>query len=137
MLKKLVMIITAFALLFAPLSFVGVNDVEVEAKGYKSGKKSFSPTPKKSDDVKQDQNVNANKTSPTTNAATPKKSGGLMKGLLLGGIGGLLLGSMFAGLGSLGSILAFLVNILFFVAVFMLIRKGYRYFKQQREKQAL
>ena len=38
-----------------------------------------------------------------------------MKGLLLGGLGGLLMGSLFANMGALGSVLAFMVNMLVMV----------------------
>jgi predicted lipid-binding transport protein (Tim44 family) len=140
MIKKFIMLLTAFTLVFAPMSFVAVDDAF--AKGYKSGKKSFSPAQNDSNVQKSDTNTNASKTtvdsktSQTKNTAAKSSGGGMMKGLLLGGLGGLLLGSMFAGLGSLGPILAFLFNILTVMAVVMLIVKAFRYFKKQRERKA-
>ncbi|USG65554.1 hypothetical protein NDK47_26215 [Brevibacillus ruminantium] len=138
--KKLWMLLIAFALLLTPVGF-GVD--HADAKGYKSGKKSVAPT--KTTPNKADSNVNAttnNNTNNTTNATTAKNTstaapskGGFMKGLLVGGLAGLLFGSLFSDLGMLGSIMGFLINALAIVALFVLIRKVYQLFKNQRKKQ--
>ncbi|MFD3449768.1 hypothetical protein ACFDTO_34915 [Microbacteriaceae bacterium 4G12] len=134
--KKIMQIIAAFTLVFATLSFVSVD--QAMAKGYKSGKKSYTPSQNQPAPSKQDTNINAKKTTPdtkTTNSKTTKSNkGSFVKGLLLGGLGGLLMGSLFSGLGSFGSVLAFLVNMLMFVGIIMIIRRAFIYFKQQRER---
>ncbi|QQE74333.1 hypothetical protein KDJ56_21285 [Brevibacillus composti] len=140
--KKLLMLLMAFALVFAP----GGLDVDhADAKGYKSGKKSIAPT--KTTPNKADSNVNAttNTNTNSTNATTPMKNtstaapskGGFMKGLLVGGLAGLLFGSLFGDLGMLGSILGFMINVLALVVLFVVIRKVYLLFKNQRKKQEL
>lgn len=59
-----------------------------------------------------------------------------MKGLLLGGLGGLLMGSLFANMGALGSVLAFMVNMLVMAGIVMLAIRAFKYFKDQRKKKA-
>ncbi|CJH79345.1 Uncharacterised protein [Streptococcus pneumoniae] len=59
-----------------------------------------------------------------------------MKGLLLGGLGGLLMGSLFANMGALGSVLAFMVNMLVMAGIVMLAVRAFKYFKDQRKKKA-
>lgn len=46
----------------------------------------------------------------------------------------MLFGSLFGDLGALGAILGFLINMLAIVAVIVLIRKAFVYFKNQRIK---
>lgn len=143
MMKKIVTVLTAFMFIFAAGSFIGVD--HVDAKGYKSGKKSYTPTSGQTDKsnfggTKSDSNVNVKKTSPdsktkATNTAPKKSKSGFMKGLLFGGIGGLLLGSLFANMGVLGSILAFMINMLVMVGIIMITIRIFKYFKNQRKKQ--
>ncbi|MGG2092017.1 hypothetical protein AB1283_04710 [Bacillus sp. S13(2024)] len=140
MLKKIVTILTAFMFVFAASSSVD----SAYAKTYKSGKKSYTPssgqTQKSTVDLKKkDSNVNANKTTDSktkaTNTAPKSNKGSFMKGLLLGGIGGLLMGSLFANMGALGSVLAFMVNMLVMAGIVMLAVRAFKYFKNQRKKQ--
>jgi predicted lipid-binding transport protein (Tim44 family) len=135
MLKKLVTFLTAL-FVFAALSFTAMD--QAEAKGYKSGKKSF--TPSQNQPSNSSPNSNIQKTTPDTKpAATTKPAaqnkGSFAKGLLLGGLGGLLLGSLFAGLGPIGSILAFLVNMLLFAGIIMIGVKLFKHFKKKREQE--
>jgi len=139
--KKLLMLLVAVMLVLAPSGFADHAD----AKGYKSGKKSFNsntaPTNTQTP-TKGDSNVNAstNKGTTSTPATTaPTKSGGFMsggfmKGLLVGGLAGMLFGGLFGDMGALGAIFGFLINMLAIVAVIVLIRKIFVYFKTQREK---
>ncbi|MDM5155197.1 hypothetical protein QUF88_15690 [Bacillus sp. DX1.1] len=142
MLKKFVTVLTAFMVVFAAGSFVFTDNVA--AKSYKSGKKSFTPSSGQNSKVnlnKKDSNVNAKKTTPdsktkATNTAPKSNKGSFMKGLLLGGLGGLLMGSLFANMGALGSVLAFMVNMLVMAGIVMLAVRAFKYFKNQRKKQA-
>ncbi|MFD0771908.1 hypothetical protein ACFQZ1_24575 [Bacillus sp. CGMCC 1.60114] len=142
MLKKIVTILTAFMFVFAASSFISVDSAY--AKTYKSGKKSYTPssgqTQKSTVDLKKkDSNVNANKTTDSktkaTNTAPKSNKGSFMKGLLLGGLGGLLMGSLFANMGALGSVLAFMINMFVMAGIVMLAVRAFRYFKNQRKKQ--
>lgn len=113
-------------------------------KSYKSGKKSYTPSSGQKSKVdlnKKDSNVNSQKTTTdsktkATNTAPKSNKGGFMKGLLLGGLGGLLMGSLFANMGALGSVLAFMVNMLVMAGIVMLAVRAFKYFKDQRKKKA-
>ncbi|HDV8361196.1 MULTISPECIES: hypothetical protein [Bacillus] len=142
MLKKLVAIMTAFMVIFGASSFMFVD--HAAAKSYKSGKKSFTPSSGQKSKVdlnKKESNVNSQKTTPdsktkATNTAPKSNKGSFMKGLLLGGLGGLLMGSLFANMGALGSVLAFMVNMLVMAGIVMLAVRAFKYFKDQRKKKA-
>ncbi|WP_134701621.1 hypothetical protein [Ammoniphilus sp. YIM 78166] len=131
MFKKLLVFFVAFALVLSPGGLFDHQEADAK-KSYKSGTKSFTPT-------KNDSNMNSTTNKPATNnpatntpaAAKPASSGGFMKGLLFGGLAGMLLGSMF-GEGMLGAIFGLLINILVIAAVIFLVRKIYVYFKNQR-----
>ncbi|WP_258178016.1 hypothetical protein, partial [Bacillus paranthracis] len=109
---------------------------------YKSGKKSYTPSSGQKSKVdlnKKDSNVNSQKTTTdsktkATNTAPKSNKGSFMKGLLLGGLGGLLMGSLFANMGALGSVLAFMVNMLVMAGIVMLAIRAFKYFKDQRKK---
>jgi predicted lipid-binding transport protein (Tim44 family) len=132
MLKKILMLMMCLSLILAPGGFFGQNDFVEAKKSYKSGTKSFKLN---------DNNTNSNSTikkdtTPSNSSVktTPQsKSGGFMKGILFGGLAGLLFGSLFGDLGFLGAILGLLINIIAVYALFMLIRKVYTYFKNQRK----
>ncbi|UZM99152.1 hypothetical protein OL548_01115 [Lysinibacillus sp. MHQ-1] len=50
-----------------------------------------------------------------------------MKGLMLGGLAGLLFGSLFSGMGLLGNILGLLINVAAIAVIVMLVVKNYEY----------
>jgi predicted lipid-binding transport protein (Tim44 family) len=133
MFKKIMVVFTAFMLVFASVGFLSVDTAD--AKGYKSGKKSYdsksTQTDKSKVDKKEDNNVNAKKTTPET---AKSNKGGFMKGMLLGGLGGLLLGSLFADMGILGSILAFMVNALVMAGIVLIAIRIFKHFKDKRKK---
>lgn len=131
--KKWIMVFLALAVVF---SFgLAIQDA-ADAKGYKSGKKSFSPT-------QSNHQINSTPTKPDAGSSvlpsskpmtsTPG-SGGFMKGLLYGGLAGLLFGSLFGNLGFLGAILGFLVNLLAVIAVVAIVIRLYTFIKDQRRK---
>jgi predicted lipid-binding transport protein (Tim44 family) len=102
----------------------------------KSPKQSFTQTPKKTDNVNQ--TSTGTKTGTTTGATTATKKpgffsgGSLMKGLMIGGLAGLLFGSMFSGLGAFGEILGLMINLLAIFAIIMLIRVAFVYLRSKR-----
>ncbi|WP_026692301.1 hypothetical protein [Peribacillus kribbensis] len=122
--KKLLAAIIASAILFTPVgSSVFQDHQTVEAKGYKSGKRSFQMNGNTTNRSSYFQNK---KQSPVTSAKPAGKrsffKGGLMKTLMIGGLAGFLFGSLFAHMGMMGSLLGLLVNILAIYIVFSLIR---------------
>jgi predicted lipid-binding transport protein (Tim44 family) len=138
--KKIMTLLTAFTLAFATLSFVTTD--HAEAKGYRSGKKSFTPSQNQTITPNKSQSSNIKQTTPNTKPSTSAKPaskskiGSFAKGLLIGGLGGLLVGSLFAGLGPIGSILSLMINVLFFAGIIMLIGKAFKYYKKQRRREA-
>lgn len=130
--KKWLILLMAFAIVIAP---VGFGHDQVEAKklgGYKSGVKSFNKnvTPNKSNS-----NLNSNKTPGATTPKAPATGGGFMRGLMFGGLAGLLFGSMFDGLGAFGAILGFMVNMLLIVALIGVVVAAFTYIKNSRRNQ--
>jgi beta-lactamase regulating signal transducer with metallopeptidase domain len=138
MFKKLFSALLVLTLLFTPVGGFMLGDqlTTVHAKGYKSGKKSFnsntnnSPSLFKKDDTQQ-------KSSTTTKSSTTAKSktGSIMKGLFLGGLAGLLLGGLLSNLGILGSIIGLFINVLAILAIILIIRKLFAYFKNKRKSE--
>jgi hypothetical protein len=137
--KKILGALLSLALIFSPVGTVVFQDhtSTVEAKGYKSGKKSFNNNNNNTTtnnnsffQKKQDNTTTTNKSATTT-----KKPGGLMKGLMIGGLAGLLFGSLFANMGMLGSILGFIINVLAIVVLINVIRKIYVYFKNKKKSE--
>ncbi|MEK1830023.1 hypothetical protein AAAC51_15795 [Priestia megaterium] len=57
-----------------------------------------------------------------------------MKGLLMGGIAGLLFGSLLSSLGPLGPILGFMVNMLVIVALILLVVKLFQSVRSNKRK---
>ncbi|WP_332645563.1 hypothetical protein [Lysinibacillus sp. 54212] len=149
--KKLVAVLFAFTLVFSSvgstLFFAG--DTQVEAKSYKSGKKGYSNNKNDSNSNiqnKENENKNntatnnstnnSNKTDATKSSKGGFTAGGLMKGLFIGGLAGLLFGSLFSDLGVLGSILGFLVNAGAILLIVFLCIKIYQAVTRKKEKEA-
>lgn len=149
--KKLSAMLLAFALVFSNVGAVVLHDsgdYTVEAKSYKSGKKGFSgtSTPNNNRVTNDDANTNNNtvnksttnqkdnKAATSTNKTSTNK-GGLWKGLLVGGLAGLLFGSLFSNLGILGSILGFMINLGAILLIAYLIMKIYFMLKRKNEKE--
>ncbi|UVI27716.1 hypothetical protein [Paenibacillus spongiae] len=131
--KKGLMFVMAFVLFFA----VTAGTVDAKPRGgIKSPKKSFTQTPNKSQD-----NVNASNPgtkSPGATAGTTQKrgfnsGGGFLKGMMIGGLAGMLFGSMFAGMGFMGNILGLLVNLFAIFMLIVAIRGIFMYFKNRRK----
>lgn len=133
--KKIISAILTTTLLFSPVGNIVFQDhtTTVEAKGYKSGKKSFN----------NNNNSNTNsffqnkKTTTNKSTATPfkKPKSGLMKGLMLGGLAGLLFGSLFANMGFLGSILGLMVNVIGIMILISVIRKIFTFYMNKKKKE--
>ena len=139
--KKILSALLALTVVMSPIGGLVLNDhaTSVEAKGYKSGKKSFNTNQnqynKPKVENKKEDNASFTKSSNPTNKKGGFFSGGLMKGLFVGGIAGLLFGSLFANMGMLGSILGFAINALAIVVLVVVIRKVFNLLKQRKQKE--
>ena len=140
--KKLLAALLVITLLVSPIGNYVFNDhTTAEANRYNSGKKNFNTN---NDSKINNSNIQKKKEDSTpnkSNTATNKKggftSGGLMKGLFIGGLAGLLFGSLFANMGILGSILGFAINALAIIFLVVIIRKIFELLKKRKEKEAI
>ena len=138
-LKKVLSALIALTIVMSPVGSLIMQDhaTTVEARGYKSGKKSFNMNQnnatKQKVDNKQDENTSLSKSSKSDSTKGGFSSGGLMRGLFVGGIAGLLFGSLFANMGMLGSILGLLINVLAIIFVIGIIRKIFSLIKSKKE----
>ncbi|OAB44482.1 hypothetical protein [Paenibacillus glacialis] len=131
--KKWLMVVMMFTLIFATIAPASV-DARRGGGGFKSGTKSFTNTPKKSNsNVSKSTSNNKSNTAGTQAKRGFFSGGGLMKGLMIGGLAGMLFGGMFGGMGFMGDIIGLMINLLAIVVLFSLARAGYRAYKNRRK----
>ncbi len=135
--KKFVTTILAAMLILSPVGNGIFQDhsTTVEAKKYKSGKKSFNMQNNRQNNQSNFQKKQKEEAPKNNSAAKKTSSGGLMKGLMFGGLAGLLFGSLFANMGVLGSMLGLLINVGAIILVIAVIRKIFSLFKQQKKSE--
>ena len=147
--KKLSAILIAITLAFSSVGTVipFFDHVQtVEAKSYKSGKKSYNTSPGTTNNNIQNNNdsgststINKSTTTNKSTTATSKKggfsSGGLMKGLFIGGLAGLLFGSLFSDMGLLGNLLGFMINAAAIIFIVFICMKIYQMMKRKNNKE--
>ena len=136
--KKIMIALLTLTLIFSPIGDFVFNDVSVaEAKRYKSGKKSFNTNNQNSptqSNIQKDKDVK--KADATKNTKSPAANkGGLMRGLLVGGVAGLLFGSLFANMGMLGSILGFMINAAAIIFLIVIIRKIFGLLRARKQEE--
>ncbi|KAA9006357.1 hypothetical protein F4V43_05205 [Paenibacillus spiritus] len=136
--KRVLMIMMAFTLFFA----TSVHDLADARKGggFKSGVRSYQTTPKKSTQSGVSKSDSSSTKSGTAAAQTKKRGffsgGSLMKGIMIGGIAGLLFGGMFANMGAFGSFLGLMVNMLALYLVVVLVLSFFRRRRERRRYEA-
>lgn len=138
MLKKMTMIVMAFTLV---LAFTSPGLVDAKRGGFKSGTRSYTTTPKKStttdNNVQKSNTTSNNKSSATTTGTGANRGffsgGGFMKGLMIGGLAGMLFGGLFSGMGAFGNLLGLAVNLFAIYIVIVLALSLYRRFKGPRQ----
>ncbi len=138
--KKILAALLSAALIFSPVGNIVFQDqtTTVEAKGYKSGKRSFNNNNSTTNNNSFFQNKKSDTKTTNKSAATANKGfkpSGFMKGMMLGGLAGLLFGSLFANMGLLGSILGLLINVLAIVFLISIIRRIFVFFKEKKKKE--
>ncbi|HUC90653.1 MAG TPA: hypothetical protein VMS09_01340 [Paenibacillus sp.] len=129
--KKLMLLVMAFTVFFA---FSMPDTSDARRGGFKSPRKSYTQTPSKpADNVQKSQPNKQGATAGTTAQNRGFFSGGsLVKGLMIGGLAGLLFGGMFANMGGFGDFLGLLVNVLAIYFIIVAIRSAIRYFREKR-----
>lgn len=139
--KKVISAFLALSLFLSPVGNIVFQDhsTTVEAKGYKSGKKGFNNnignTNKSNFQQQKKDNTTTNKSTATTTPKGGLMSGGLMKGLMLGGLAGLLFGGLLGGMGALGSFLGLMINVLAIYVLFSIIRKIFVLIRDKKKKE--
>lgn len=145
--KKLSAILIAITLAFSSVGTVipFMDHVQTaEAKSYKSGKKSYNTNPGSTNNNIQNNDSGSNSTvnkSTTTNKSTSTaskggfSSGGLMKGLFIGGLAGLLFGSLFSDMGLIGNLLGFMINAAAIIFIVFICMKIYQMMKRKNNKE--
>jgi len=145
--KKLSAILIAITLAFSSVGTVipFMDHVQTaEAKSYKSGKKSYNTNPGSTNKNIQNYDSGSNSTvnkSTTTNKSTSTaskggfSSGGLMKGLFIGGLAGLLFGSLFSDMGLIGNLLGFMINAAAIIIIVFICMKIYQMMKRKNNKE--
>ncbi|MFC7686947.1 hypothetical protein [Ureibacillus sp. GCM10028918] len=145
--KKLFAILFAFTLAFSSVGTVMpfFDHVQtVEAKSYKSGKKSYNTSPGttnnniRNNDSGTNSTVNKSTTTNKSNTTATKggfTSGGLMKGLFIGGLAGLLFGSLFSDMGLIGNILGFAINAAAIIFIVFICMKIYQMIKRKKNNE--
>ncbi|TDL82834.1 hypothetical protein [Peribacillus frigoritolerans] len=122
MVKCLTALVLMISLVFTPVgdSVMEKNTSYVSAKSFKGGKRRYNPNSNYNQPDAPRSNFRNRRTNPAR--------GGIMRGLLYGGIAGLLLGSMLGHLGFLGGILGLLINLFAIFLFILVIRKVIRFF---------
>ena len=148
--KKLSAILLAFTLVFSSVGSVILFDgvQTAEAKSYKSGKKSFNSNNGSSNNIQNNDNgtgtssvnkATTNNNNKTTGTTTANKGGffggGLMRGLFIGGLAGLLFGSLFSDMGLIGNLLGFLINAAAIIFIVFICIKIYQMMKRKKDKE--
>ncbi|QHW34469.1 hypothetical protein GZH47_29200 [Paenibacillus rhizovicinus] len=133
--KKGILVFMAFALFF--VFSAGAADARPRGGKISSPKKSFTSTPSKpADNVNKSTSGGTGTTKSGTAATTTKRGffggGSFMKGLMIGGLAGMMFGGLFGNMGFLGNIFGLLVNVLAIYVVIALVLGIVRYFRRNK-----
>lgn len=102
-------------------------------RGIKSPRQSYTETPKKRENTER-ANTGTN-TGAATGAAAKRgfwSGGTFFRGLMVGGLAGLLFGGLLSGWGAFGSLIGLLINAAAIFAIIMLVRAVYVRFRNNR-----
>ncbi|QMV45216.1 hypothetical protein FPL14_27835 [Cohnella cholangitidis] len=113
-----------------------VDSADARPRSFSSGKKSFNKTPAQSQDsVSKSSTANKSSATSSTGASTKRgffSGGSFMKGLMIGGLAGLLFGGMF-GTGFFANMLGLIVNVAALIVLFIAVRGIYNAIKRRRQ----
>ncbi len=134
--KKGFLVMMALALVFTlSLGFSDSADARRGGGGFKSSKGSFTQTPKKQDNVQQSSGTKQNGAASTagTKQGGMFSGGGFMKGMLLGGLAGMMFGGLFGNMGAMGEMLTAILNIAIIVGIILVIRAAFIYIRNNKK----
>ena len=136
---KALLVLTVFTVFFVTVA----DEADARRGRFVAPKKSYTEQPKKAqDNVSNIDRTNSGTASGTKAGANPTGTAGtqrgffgggsFMKGLMIGGLAGLLFGGLFANMGFMGELLGLMINVLAIYFLFVLVRSAYRYFRDRR-----
>ena len=139
---KALLVLTVFTVFFA----AAADEADARRGRFVAPKKTYTEQPKKAQDNAGTVNradsgttsgtkAGANTTGTAGTAGTQRGlfgGGSFMKGLMIGGLAGLLFGGLFANMGFLGELLGLMINLLAIYFLFVLIRAAYLYFRDRK-----
>lgn len=133
--KKLMLTLMAFMVLF---TFTASDIADARRGGFSSGKRSFTNTPKKAPESSNVSRTDSGTKSGAANTTNPAQrgffgGGSFMKGLMIGGLAGLLFGGIFGGMGFLGDLLGLIINVLAIYFLFVIIRSVVQYWMERKK----
>jgi len=136
--KKALLLFSLFALVAAVAAPL-LGDADARARSFRSPSKSFTKTPAKSQSSVNNGSTTS-KSSATGSAATTANrgffsGGSFLKGMMIGGLAGMLFGGVFGGMGFMGNILGFMINLIAIFALFAIVRAVLDAFRRKRESQ--
>lgn len=134
--KKALLLFSLFALV-ATVAAPLIDDADAR-RSFRSPSKSYSKTPAKSPNSVNNGSTSSRST--TGSAATTANrglfgGGSFLKGMMIGGLAGMLFGGLFAGMGFMGNILGLMINLIAIIALFAIIRAVFDAIKRRRESQ--
>jgi predicted lipid-binding transport protein (Tim44 family) len=131
MLKKIMSAIISAALVFTVL---GMGTAEnASAKSYRSIPRSYTPHYQQKSNYNQHSTINNPTNSKTLfgNKNIQRNNGGFLKGLFLGGLGGMLFSHLFGGagygFGLLSTIFSLVINLIVIVVIIAIISRIFRF----------
>jgi len=134
--KKILIVMSLFAFTIAVT--VPADQADARPRSFSSGKKSFNKTPAQSQDSVSKSSTTKSSSSTAAGGTANRgffSGGSFMKGLMVGGLAGLLFGGMF-GTGFFANMMGLLVNVLALFVLFMVFRAAYDAIKRRRQNQS-
>jgi predicted lipid-binding transport protein (Tim44 family) len=134
--KKALLLLSLFA--FTVVVTMPADSADARGRSFSSGKRSFSKAPTQSSSVSKSSTTNKSSSSATSGTSTNRgffSGGSFMKGMMIGGLSGMLFGSMFGGMGAMGNMFGFLINVLALFVLYAVIRGIFDAIKRRRQPQ--
>ena len=146
--KKLAAALFAATLAFSTVGPIVMDShqgtITAEAKGYKSGKRGFNSngssnnnslfSNKSNTNSNTQDNKNSSFNNKSTTANPTTKKGGFLKGMMVGGLAGMLFGGMLGHMGAMGNLFGLLINVIAILALIMIVMKIFQMFKRNKRR---
>lgn len=136
--KKALLLFSLFALVATAVSPL-IDGADAKPRSFRSGTKSFTKTPAKSDSSVNSGTTASKSTTAGSASSTANRGlfggGSFMKGMMIGGLAGMLFGGLFGGMGFMGEMLGLMINVLAIVALFAIVRAVFTAIRRKRESQ--